>query len=367
MKKFVITLLFLVVIALFIGGCYVYYNASLEPVVPNLKEELKNQETEDIVMTVFSINEGETLKNIFSRLSEAKLIKNEYTAYLYVKLHNGLTYQAGTYELNQGMSLEEILDKFSRGDVVIDTTTITFLEGKRITNYVKQISETFGYSEEEILNTISNKEYLRQLIDKYWFLSIDILDDNIYYPLEGYLYPDTYEFYKDATIEEIIEKMLDETSNKLNNYKMAIENSDYTLHNILTMASIVELESSTGSDRAGVAGVFYNRLKNWWSLGSDVTTYYASRVELGERDLYMSEINDINSYNTRASAMAGKLPVGPICNPGIESIIASLKPTQHNYFYFVADKNGKVYFSATGSEHTATINKLKNEGLWYTY
>ena len=136
---------------------------------------------------------------------------------------------------------------------------------------------------------------------------------------------------------------------------------------MLTLASIIELEASNADDRAGVAGVFYNRLEDGWSLGSDVTTYYAAKVDLSERDLYQSEIDDVNDYNTRPVAMAGKLPIGPICNPSIMSIKAAIKPTEHNNYFFVADKNGKTYFSKTNSEHINTVNTLKKEGLWFEY
>ena len=136
---------------------------------------------------------------------------------------------------------------------------------------------------------------------------------------------------------------------------------------MMTLASIVELEAAASDDRAGVAGVFYNRLKAKWSLGSDVTAYYAAKVELSERDLYQSELDDYNDYNTRSVKMAGKLPIGPICNPGIDAIKAAIHPTEHDYYYFVADKNKKTYFSKTNEEHVKTVDRLKSEGLWYEY
>jgi UPF0755 protein len=160
--------------------------------------------------------------------------------------------------------------------------------------------------------------------------------------------------------------MLNETDKVLSEYKTVTKN-DYTIHEILTMASIVELEGSNSNDRAGVAGVFFNRLEGGWSLGSDVTTYYAARVEMSERDLWQYEIEEVNHYNTRPAAMAGKLPVGPICSPSKDSISATMKPTKHDYYFFVADKNGKTYFTKTNAEHNATIADLKNQGLWYVY
>ena len=114
-------------------------------------------------------------------------------------------------------------------------------------------------------------------------------------------------------------------------------------------------------------GVFYNRLKDNWSLGSDVTTYYGAGVDLTERDLTSVELNNANAYNTRVSTMAGKLPVGPICNPSTISIEAALYPTEHDYYYFVSDKTGKTYFTKTDKEHIDKKNELIKAGLWYTY
>jgi UPF0755 protein len=168
-------------------------------------------------------------------------------------------------------------------------------------------------------------------------------------------------------VKEIFKKLLDERAKILNKYKKEIEGSSYTPHQLLTLASMVELEAKTDSDRAGVASVFYNRLNKKMSLGSDVTSYYANKVELNERELYAKEYNLENPYNTRTSSMAGKLPVGPICNPSEASIKAVLYPQQSDYLYFVSDKNRKVYFSKTYAEQEKTINKLKQEGKWFEW
>ena len=130
---------------------------------------------------------------------------------------------------------------------------------------------------------------------------------------------------------------------------------------------MVEGEGVTLDDRKNIAGVFINRLNNGMSLGSDVTTYYAAKIELGERDLYKSEINSDNPYNTRSQNNIGKLPIGPICNPSSEAIEAVINYTSNDYLYFVADKNMKVYFTKTDSEHNKIINELKSSGLWYEY
>jgi UPF0755 protein len=154
---------------------------------------------------------------------------------------------------------------------------------------------------------------------------------------------------------------------KLDEYKSQITGLNISVHRLITVASIVELEASNVLDRPDIASVIYNRIKNNMSIGSDVTTYYAIKVDMGERDLKQSELDAYNPYNTRGPNMRGKLPVGPICNPGIDSIKAALNPSTTDYLYFVADKNGKVYFAKTDSEHNSIIQKLKSQGLWYSY
>ena len=217
------------------------------------------------------------------------------------------------------------------------------------------------------MSKLNDKSYLDTLIKDYWFLTDAIKNKDIYYSLEGYLYPDTYEFYSTASVDDIFRKMLNNMQKKLDKYKNEIESSKYSIHEMLTLASIIELEAGNANDRKGVAGVFYNRLKAGWSLGSDVTTYYAEKIDNWSRDLYKSELSKCNKYNTRSSCMAGKLPVSPICNPGISSIEACIEPKEHKYYYFVADKYGKTYFSKTDSEHTSTVSRLKREGLWIDY
>lgn len=318
------------------------------------------------VEVTFTVNENETYSTLADDLKQSDLIKSELWYKVYVKINKPRNLQKGVYTLNKNMSVKQIINVLGNGSTYIDSIRLTFKEGKNMRSYIKTITENTNITEEEILSKLKDTAYLDKLITKYWFLKADIKNTNLYYSLEGYLYPDTYEFAKDATIEEIFEAMLDNTELKLKKYESSISNSKYTVHELITLASIIELES-VGDDRAGVAGVFYNRLNSNMSLGSDVTTYYGAKIDMSERDLYQNELNASNGYNTRAANMAGKLPIGPICNPSILSIEAVLNPTDSDYLYFVADKNKKTYFSKTYNEHLATVNKLKSEGLWYTY
>ena len=109
---------------------------------------------------------------------------------------------------------------------------------------------------------MKDKDYLKSLIKKYWFIGEEILNDDIYYSLEGYLAPNTYSFRKNTSVKEIFNAMISEMDQNLSKYKNIINNSKYTPHELLTLASIVELEGSEGTDRKGIAGVFYNRLPN---------------------------------------------------------------------------------------------------------
>ena len=322
----------------------------------------------DEVIT-FQVDAGESKTDIIDALDEEGLIKSRIAAYIYVVFHRNLNLQAGEYELSPNMSLEAILNTFHEGDIITEDNTyrLTFVEGRRLVRYAEEIAQVTNATEEEVITVLSDSDYLNELIEEYWFLSDDILNEEIYYPLEGYLFASTYEFYEGSNIKDIVERMLDGMDAVLSDYRDEIEASSYSIHELLTLASIVEVEGSTSDDRAGVAGVFYNRLESGMSLGSDATTYYAARVEFSERDLYQSEINDVNAYNTRPAAMAGRLPIGPICSPSRESIEAVLEPEEHDYYFFVADRNGKTYFTRTNAEHEAVISELQASGLWYEY
>lgn len=313
----------------------------------------------------FVVRQGDNYFSLGERLKENNLIKSTTFYKLYLSLNKPKnTLVSGTYELNEAMSVPEIIkilsDKSNQSDSGVK---ITFREGLNVRQIAKIVERKAGIPEDNFIATASDKEYVKSLEPKYWFLTDNVLNDQIYYALEGYLFPDTYTFNpENLTSKDIIETMLDNTAKKLEAYKTQIESGTYNVHQILTLASLIELEAKTDEDRAMVSGVFYNRLNNDWSLGSDVTTYYAARKNLSET-LTTSDLNDCNGYNTRCTSMRG-LPVGPIDNPSISSINAALNPTQNSYYYFVADTNKKVYFTRNANEHEQIIQKLKDEGKW---
>ena len=260
------------------------------------------------------------------------------------------------------------MSKLTNGDVADYSVTITFIEGKTIKDYAKLISEKTNNTLTDVFDLIKNEEYINSLIDKYWFITDEIKNEDIYYALEGYLKPDTYTFEnEDVSVQEIFNQILNYTDKFLSNYRNDIENSRYTVHEILTLASVIEKEASNASDMPGIAGVFYNRLKTKMSLGSDVTTYYAFQIDLTESNLTSEQIGTYNPYNTRGPNMNGKLPVGPICNPSSSAIESAINPEISDYYYFVSDKTGKTYFTKNYNEHQKLVQELKDQGLWYVY
>ena len=316
---------------------------------------------------IVNIEEG-TINDIAKTLKDNNLIKNVSIFKVYTKLTNKTNLKAGTYELSENMGVEKIVKILEEGTKYNpNEISITFKEGINIRKIATLISESTNNSYDDVIKKASDETFIDTLIDKYWFLTEDIKNKNIYYSLEGYLFPDTYRFNnREVTTEEIFTKMLDEMDKKLSKYKDEINKSDLSIHEIITLSSIVELEGAKATDRKGVAGVFYNRLASsaYPTLGSDATTYYASKIDDWSYSLTYKELNDCkNKYNTRCSSNTG-LPVGPICNPGLESIEATITPDKHEYYYFVADCNGKVYLTKNSTEHNNIINKLKKENNW---
>ena len=342
---FIIVLAFLLIVA---GGVWLF-----------LASPVNSNDTKDIEIEVKS---GESVTKIGKTLKNNDLIRSELLFKVYVKVYKVNSLKASTYKLNRSMNLGEIVSTLEKGsNYNPNMIKLTFKEGERITKYAKVISDNTNNSYDDVINTIKDKEYLNELIDKYWFLTDEILNENIYYPLEGYLMPETYHFdNKDVTVKEIINRMLDETEKNLEPYKSTMNGN---AHYYMTMASIVELEGTNTENRKVIVGIFKNRLSSGFNMGSDVTTYYGLQVPMTE-DLTAEQFASVNAYNTRSTTMIGKMPVGPICNPSKSSIEASVNPTQTDYMFFVADKHGKIYYTKTNAEHEKKIKEIKDNGDW---
>lgn len=358
MKRFrnIAVILAIICFVVIIASC-TYYNINIGKV------------SDDTTIKEITIEAG-SVDSIANTLKDNDLIKNKTMFKVYVKLTGKTNLKAGVYELSENMGTKTIVNILEEGSKISPgEVQITFREGINIREIARLIEYNTNNSYEAVMALVSDNDYIDSLIDKYWFLTDNIKSNKIYYPLEGYLYPNTYRFSsKDVSVEEIFEKMLEEMDKKITPYKEEIQKSDLNVHEILTLSSIIELEVANQKDRKAVAGVFYNRLKStsFPTLGSDATTYYASKIDDWSQVLSSKELNNCNNgYNTRCSSNAG-LPVGPIGNPSIESFEASLYPEEHNYYYFVNDCEGKLYLTKTQTEHNNIINKLKKENNWCT-
>lgn len=349
--KLIISLI--AVLVLIVVSCLIWYTNSLKAVGKDKKIE-------------FLVSQNETFSTLGSALESKGLIKSELAYKIYIKLSKPVKLKAGTYELNTNMSVKEIVDVLSEGNSYNpNNVTITFKEGINMRAIASLIEEKTDNTALDVYNLLKDDAYLNELINTYWFVTEEVKNKNIYYSLEGYLFPDTYQVDKTKGVKDIFKLMLDRMGQELEPYKTEIESSQYSIHELLTLASIIELEAGTSHERSKVAGVFYNRLADNWTLGSDVTTYYAAKKTFKE-DLTYEELQACNYYNTRGTCFTG-LPVGPISSPSSESIEGVMRPTSHNYYYFVADKNGKTYFNTNSAGHNATIADLKENDLWYEY
>ena len=356
-KKSKIIILLASIFLILITSPLIWYKIETSPV------------TKDNSSISLQIPLGSNINSIASILKKNNVIRSELAFKIYCKLNKANGFQAGKYVFSNNMEISDVIKGLKTGKVYgKDEISITFVEGKTMRYIAKTIANSTNNSEEDVFNLLNDSSYMSEIIQNYWFVSEDIKNGDIYYPLEGYLFPDTYSFKnKDVSVKDIFKTMLDEMDNVLSAYKTDIQKSNHSIHELFTLASIVEMEGISNNDRASIASVFYNRLESKMSLGSDVTTYYACKIEVGERDLYASELNSSNPYNTRGPNMSGKLPVGPISTISEASLTATIFPDETDYLYFVADKNGKVYFSKNNSEHNKTIKELKTNGMWLEF
>lgn len=350
--KIIFSLIIAIIILLIVG--MIFYNSQLSAV-----------DKKDKVDVVFTIKPGTSKKTIAKNLENSKLIHNDKVFLVYLKLNNIKNLQASTYKLNRTMTAKEIASLINSGKGYNpNEVTITFKEGKNMRSIAKTISDNTNNKYDLVIAKSNDTEYIKKLADKYWFIDNDIEKKGTFYKLEGYLYPNTYVFEnKNITVETIFNKMLQETDKVLTKYKKEIEKSDLSTREIITLASIVELEGLNDKDRPNIASVFYNRLNKKISLGSDVTACYAQKIDDTALCHNTANFNYKSGYNTRLLSNLG-LPTGPICNPSESSIKAVLNAPKTDYLYFVADKDTNVYFFKTKKEFDSKIKELKKNGKW---
>lgn len=315
------------------------------------------------------IEQGTPSSVIAKTLENEGVIKSSFIFRVYSKICGyDSKFLYGAYDIKAKSVYKEIADKLISEGAVLESVSVTIPEGTGINDYVKDVNganvtvpgiatllERAGVcSKTDFLNALNSVDLNSEL-----FKSID--KNNTYYTLEGYLFPDTYEFYcydSKECAKLAVDKMINQMNRVIDGevIKKAKEKG-MSINEVLTLASVVQMEA--GLDTEGmskVAAVFYNRLAADGKLGSSPTCYYGDSFK-----------NDDERYDTYK--IKG-LPPGPLCSPGKEAIKAVLYPEENfsDYLYFVTDKNGKFYFHKTYAEQTATVNRLKQEGNWiYEY
>lgn len=345
--KFKSILIVVVVLFVLITGGLLVFLSGLGPV------DNKNEEP----VTV-NIPSGSGSSYIVEILDENGLVKNKTFAKIHARIGGYNSLQANTYIFTKSMSVPEMFKAINTGDFdYLSKEKLTIREGLTIPQVADAVAAEMPFSREEILGKWSDRAYLKQLIDEYWFLTDDILNEDIKYPLEGYLYPETYFITEEnPSIESLTTMMLDMMDKQLSEIKSELEKNKYSIHEILTLSSIVEKESSNVSEAMPeVAGVFFNRLNKGISLGSDVTVNYI--FEKDGVELTMSQLNSDNKYNTRKFT---GLPPGPICLVNIKAIDSVLNYKDTDYMFFYATPEGEIIFSKTVDEH----NKAVEEHPW---
>lgn len=311
---------------------------------------------------VFEVDENNTFYSLSDELYSNNLIRSEFFYKIYLKLNKPKGLKKGVYNLNKSMSVEEIVGVLSGDpDYSYGSVSVTFKEGINMRKIASIIDENTDNSYDDVFNLLIDEDYIDELINNYWFLTDEIKSNDIYYSLEGYLFPDTYQIRSDMTVSDIFKIMLDNMELKLTPYKDSIESSNYSIHEIITLASMIQSEGNNIDDFRKMASVFITRLDRGMKLQSCATAYYGDKKDMGVDSFGDSYLKN-NSYNTYVIA---SLPAGPISVPGIDAIDAVLNPSDTNYLYFASDKNMKVYFSSTYAEHEQTVAALKKDGNWY--
>ncbi len=259
----------------------------------------------------------------------------------------------GSFTLDTNLDYEAIINYLQTTGNRQDVVTITFPEGLSLLETAQKLEENEVCTVEEVLEAANSGEY-----DNYDFINAIDNEEDRYYKLEGYLFPDTYDFYKGEDPKIALGKMINNCQNRFSKEtRDEIQEQGYTIDEVLTLASIVQAEATDEKDMRMVAGILINRLEDGASrdiyrLECDSTTYYPyrskSQVPEKERDTFKS------TYDTYT--IEG-LPPGPICNPGMDAIQAVLEPSSESagMYYFCHDADGNAYYASTWSQHEANL------------
>ena len=301
------------------GVIYLYYQ---------MTAPLAKNGTDQVVV----VAKGQGIKEIGRELENAHLIRGGFYFELYAFLFQRKNLQAGEYIFNSSMSISEIVDSLIAGKVVRHEIKITIPEGFTVKQIDQKLTEASLIQSGALINFDVNKIQNT----KYKIVN-----------LEGYLFPDTYFFNKDSSLDEIISKMFNNFDKKFDaGMREEVVRQNKTIEQIMILASIIQNEALNEKEMPLLSGVFSNRLVKNWPLQSDATVNYITGK--GMRQVSFADIKIDSPYNTYKYK---GLPPSPICNPGLAALKAAIWPAKTDYFYFFHPLDGPTIFSWTEQEH----------------
>lgn len=285
---------------------------------------------------VIVVEEGVSLRQVAASLEDKGIIKNRRFFLLWARLEGyGKRIKSGEYSLGPAMSPSRIFEILTRG--IIITHPVTFPEGYT----AEQIGETLAHAIDVDKSAFLSLVRSAAILKKYGISGAS---------LEGYLYPDTYQFSRRQSPESIIDTMVGRFNEVTASLKARVSETGMTMGEVVTLASIVERETGKADERPLIAGVFLNRIKRGMRLDSDPTVIYGIKDFNG--NLTRADLKRYTPYNTY---VIKGLPPGPIANPGIDSIKAVLYPGSSEYLYFVSKNDGSHSFSKSLEEHNRRV------------
>ncbi|MFK4391661.1 MULTISPECIES: endolytic transglycosylase MltG [Peribacillus] len=317
---------------------FLYINSAMKPVDPD----------DDTIKKV-KIPIGSSVNGISTLLEEQGIIKDARVFKYYIKFRNESGFQAGEYKLSPSMPIEDIVTSIKTGKLMKEAAMkITIPEGKQLIQIADIIAGKTGEDPKKVFKKLNDKKFVNSMQEQFpQLLTSEIENEKVLYPLEGYLFPATYDFYEEKpTLESIVIEMLKKTEETLQAYEGQMDKNDYSVHEMLTFASLVEEEATAQVDRGKIASVFYNRIKEDMPLQTDPTVLYAKGSHKSR--VYYKDLEVKSPYNTYKNK---GLPPGPIANAGTTSIDAVLKPEKTDYLYFLATPEGEVLYSKTLDDH----------------
>lgn len=321
---FFILILITVVISYITVSNYIYS-------VPSVKED-----------TIVAIAKGSGLKKISDTLMNSGVIANDKLFILYV-MKEGLQgdLKAGEYEFKKGSTLSDVVSQIVAGDVLLYRVTIP--EGLTVKEIATLLDSKGVVDEEDFIVDTQNQEFIKELLG------------NDATSFEGYLFPETYSYSRSPNAKELIVLMIERFNAVYEPLNELRDKSNLTDKEIITLASIIEKETGTASERPIISAVFQNRLRIGMKLDSDPTVIYG----MGENykgNIRRKDLKEETPYNTY---VIKGLPPGPIANPGKDSIMAVFEPADVKYLFFVSKGDGTHHFSNSFREHQNAVNKYQ--------